>query len=290
MKILGTGLSGLIGSRIVELLDDYQFQNLSRQNKVDVSVREQVFNAISSSSSNIILHLAAFTNVDDAEKEKSLREESVAWKINVLGTKNVLEACERYGKKIIYFSTDMVFPGKKEIPEKYTEEDETGAVGFYAKTKEEAEKLIEKASCPWLILRVAYPYRASFEKKDYVRIFKKLLEDGKQIEAVSDHYFTPTFVDDIASVLDLIFKENLTGKLHAVGEEIVSPYEVAIKIAKTFNLNTDLIKKTTREVFFEGKAPRAYNLSLNNDKIEKLGIEMSNFSEGLEKIKQQLNI
>jgi dTDP-4-dehydrorhamnose reductase len=289
MKIIGTGLLGLVGSRILELLDKHQFQNISRQNGVDIQVKEQVFDAIGNSSANTVLHLAAFTKVDDAEEEKDLGEQSEAWKINVFGTQNVLEACEKYNKKLVYFSSDMVFPGTKEPPDKYLEDDETGAVGFYAKTKEEAEKLIEKASCPWLILRIGYPYRANFEKKDYVRVLKELLESGKPINAVSDHYFTPTFIDDIASVLELIFKENLTGKLHVVGGEIVTPHDVAIKIAKAFNLDLNLIGKTTRNSYFKDKAPRAYNLSLNNDKIEKLGIQMTSFSEGLEKIKTQIN-
>src|SRR4030067_229935 len=162
MRIIGTGLTGLLGSRIVELLTDYQFQNLSRVTGVDITSKDQVSSAIANSSSSLVLHLAAFTDVDGAEKEKDLKEQSLVWKINVEGTKNVLEACEKSNKKIIYFSTDMVFPGTKEVPEKYTEEDKTGAIGFYAKTKEEAEKLIEKATCPWLIIRPAYPYRSNF--------------------------------------------------------------------------------------------------------------------------------
>jgi dTDP-4-dehydrorhamnose reductase len=287
-KIIGSGLSGLVGSRIVELLGDYEFQNLSRQTGVDVFVKDQVFEAIGNSSANTVLHLAAFTRVDDAEKEKELGEESLAWKINVLGTKNVIEACEKYNKKIIYFSTDMVFPGTKKLPEKYLEEDKTGAVGFYPQTKEVAEKLFEKASCSWLILRIAYPYRSGFEKKDYVRIFKELLENEKQIKAVSDHYFTPTFIDDIPLAIRLAVEEGLIGKLHVVGDEVVSPFIAAKKIAKVFGLNEGLVGETTREEFFKDKAPRAYNLSLNNDKIVKLGIQMTGFEEGLNRIKSQL--
>lgn len=290
MKILGTGLSGLVGSRIVELLPDFEFKDLSRKNGVDVSIKEQIFGAISNSSASTILHLAAFTRVDDAEKEKDLQEKSTVWKINVLGTKNVLEACEKFNKKIIYLSTDMVFPGDKELPYKYSEDDQTGAANFYAKTKEEAEKLVEKATCPWVILRIAYPYRAKFEKEEYVRVFKRLLNENKKITAVSDHYFTPTFIDNLSDVIKLIIKNDLTGKYHIGGSEVISPYEAAIKIAKVFNLNKNLIEKTTRDAFFKEKAPRAYNLSLNNDKIEKLGIRLSTFEEGLNKIKNQLNI
>ncbi len=288
MKILGTGLNGLVGSRIVELLNDFEFQNLSRKEGFDILNKDQIFEAIGNSSVSTIFHLAAFTKVDEAEKEKDLKENSTAWKINVLGTKNVLEACEKFNKKIVYFSTDMVFSGEKKLPEKYLEEDERGAVGFYAKTKEEAEKLVEKALCPFVILRIAYPYRSSFEKEEYVRVFKRLLENKTKIKAVTNHYFTPTFIDDIALVIKLIIKEDLKGKYHLTGEEVVSPFDVAIKIAKVFDLDKNLIEKTTKEEFFKDKAPRAYNLSLNNGKIVKLGVKPSGFEEGLEKIKAQL--
>jgi len=214
-----------------------------------------------------VLHLAAYTDVEGAEKEKNLKEESEAWKINVGGTKNLLDACRKLNKKIVYFSTDMVFSGEKELPGKYQEEDTPDPVGFYAQTKYEAEKLVENAECPWVILRIAYPYRASFEKKEYVRFFKWLLEEGRMVNAVADHYFTPTFIDDLPFVLETIFKNNLIGKLHAGGSEVVSPYEVALKVAEVFGLNKDLITQTTRAEFFKNRAPRAYNLSLNNDKI-----------------------
>ncbi len=289
MKILGTGLTGLVGSRITELLSDFEFQNLSRQDNVDILNKEQVFEAIGNSPAETVLHLAAFTKVDEAESQKDLKENSTAWMVNVLGTKNVLEACEKYNKKIVYFSTDMVFSGEKKLPEKYTEEDERGAIGFYAKTKEEAEKIVEKALCPFVILRIAYPYRASFEKEEYVRVFKRLLENKTKIKAVTDHYFTPTFIDDIPNVLKFLIKEDLTGKYHLVGDEIINPFDAAVKIAKVFNLDKNLIEKTTREEFFNNKAPRAYNLSLNNGKIVKLGIKLTSFEEGLEKIKNQLS-
>jgi dTDP-4-dehydrorhamnose reductase len=290
MNIVGTGLNGLVGSRIIELLGNYEFQSLSRQTGVDITNKDQVLQAITNSSSNLVLHLAAFTDVDGAEKEKDLGKESMAWKINVEGTRNIVEACEKSNKKIVYFSTDMVFSGTKKLPEKYSEDDETGPVGFYAQTKAEAEEVVKAASCPWLILRIAYPYRADFPKKDIVRLFKSLLEQGREINAVSDHYFTPTFIDDLAPVIDLIIKNDLQGILHATGSESVSPYDVALKIAKVFNLDEKLISKSTREEYFKDKAPRAYNLSLNNDKIGKLGVKLHSFSEGLEEVKKQIKI
>lgn len=288
-KIVGTGLSGLVGSRIVELLSqDFEFEDISRKTGTDITDKDAVLARLQNTDATYVLHLAAYTNVDEAEKEKDLREQSAAWKINVEGTRNVVSACEATGKHLIHFSTDMVFPGTKELPERYSEEDVTGAVGWYAKTKEEAEKVVLSSKNPWTILRIAYPYRANFEKKEYIRIFKWLLEEGREIKAVADHYFTPTFIDDLADVLRLVFSKNLTGIYHAGGKDSVSPYDAANLVAETFGLRTDLIGKTTRSEYFAGKAPRAFNLSLNSARMESLGVTLRGLQEGLLEIKKQL--
>lgn len=289
MQIIGTGLSGLVGSRIVELLSDkYSFKDLSRKNNVDILDKDIFLKETEKSDSQFLLHLAAFTDIEAAEKEKDLKEKSSAWKINVEGTSNAIEVCRKTNKKLIYFSTDMVFSGEKKIGEKYSEEDSRNPVGWYATTKKMAEELIEKSNISWVILRIAYPYRANYEKKEYVRIFKWLLENQKPIKAVSDHYFTPTFIDDIAPVIDFLIKNNIPGKFNLVGDEIVTPFKVALMIADVFKLNKDLISQTTRAEFFKDRAPRGYNISLKNDKIIKLGLKLRSFTEGLMEIKKQI--
>lgn len=288
MILLGTGLSGLVGSRVVELLPTHIFEDISRKTGTDIVNPQAVFDRIHASSSKVILHMAAYTNVDQAEIDKPQDKESNAWKINVEGTKNVLEAAEKTGKKVIYISTDMVFPGDKELPGKYTENEEKGPVNWYARTKYEAEKLVMQSASPWVILRIAYPYRAHFVKNDSLRIFLSKLQNNEPVRAVTDHYFTPTFIDDLAKIIDFFVQENVTGIFHAGGAQTMSPYEIAQKVAHTFGLDTSLISQITREKFFQGKAQRPFNLSLNNDKIKSLGLKLSSFDEGLEAVKNQL--
>lgn len=288
-KIIGTGLSGLVGSRIVELLgQEFDFEDISRKTGTDITDKDAVLKRLQNSDAKFVVHLAAYTNVDEAEKEKDLGKESTAWKITVGGTQNVVAAAQATEKHLIHISTDMVFPGTKPLPERYTEEDAVGPVGWYATTKAEAENVVLQSRIPCTILRIAYPYRAQFEKKEYVRIFKWLLEEKREIKAVSDHYFTPTFIDDLADVFSLIFMQKLTGIFHAGGKLSVSPYDAAMQVADIFGLDKNLISPTTRGEYFKGKAPRAFNLSLNSDKIEKLGISLKGFTEGLQEIKKQL--
>ncbi len=287
-NIIGTGLSGLVGSRIVSLLSSqYDFEDLSRNTGVDITNKEIVLEKISQSKSPVVFHFAAKTDVDGCEDEKELSEQSMAWKINVIGTQNIIAACERAGKKLIYLSTDMVFNGEIPLEQKYTEEDKPHPLNWYAMTKYEGEKAVTQAKVPWIILRIAYPYRADFPKKEYVRIFISLLQQGKEISAVNDHFFTPTFIDDLAAILNLSLNENMTGIYHAVGGQTISPYDAAIRIAQKFQFDEGLIKPVTREEYFVDRALRPFNLSLKNDKIQKLAIKMTSFDDGLEMIKLQ---
>lgn len=100
MNILGTGLSGLVGSRIVELLAaQHTFEDLSLETGVDITDYRSVNSRIESSKAGWVFHFAAYTDVQGAEKEKSLGKESPAWKINVLATENIAQACKKTGKK-----------------------------------------------------------------------------------------------------------------------------------------------------------------------------------------------
>lgn len=288
-EILGIGITGLVGSRIAELLGNkYDFTNLSIETGTDITNPSTLELIKISSPKSIVFHLAAKADVDSCEAEKDLGENSDAWKINVEGTRNIVEACREGGKKIIYVSTDFVFDGNKEEGG-YTEEDTPNPINWYAQTKLEGEKIVKNSGLPCIIIRIAYPYRARFDlKKDFVRSMIDKFEKKEKIQAVEDHIMTPTFIDDIAFALDTLIKNNAEGIFHVVGEQFVSPYEAGLLIAKIFGFDQSLVGKTTRENYFKGCANRPFRLALKNDKIQKLGIQMRGLEEGLTEIKKQL--
>lgn len=289
MKIIGTGLNGLVGSRIVELLNSsFEFESISRSTGVDITDASQVLDVVSKSPAEVVLHLAAKTDVDGCEKDKDSGKDGEAWKINVEGARNVAEACMEYGKKLIYVSSDFVFDGEIGEREFYTEESTPNPVNWYARTKYEGEKVVQQSSAPWVIVRLAYPYRANFTKPDFYRAIKKRLESGQPVAAVTDHVFTPTFIDDFANCLKVLIEKKATGIFHTVGEEFLSPFDAADIIAEVFGLDKNLISKTTREEFFKGRAQRPFRLALKNAKIESFGVKNSTFREGILKIKEQL--
>jgi len=287
MKIIGTGLSGLVGSRVVELLkNQYEFENLSLSTGFDITHKRLVEDKITSSNSSIVLHLASKADVDSCEIDKSQGINGEAWKINVEGTRNIMEACRKSGKRIIYFSTDFVFDGNKK--DGYTEEDVPNPINWYAKTKYEGEKLLMEGNQN-LILRIAYPYRSRFRRKiDFVRTILNKFKQKSPFYAVYNQVITPTFIDDIAQALDFLIKNKIGGIYHLVGSQSISPYEASILIADVFNLDRSLVKKISREDYFRNRAERPFHLKIKNDKIRKLGIEMKSFKEGLNEVKKQL--
>jgi len=286
MRIAAVGLSGLVGSRVLELLgNEHEFVQTGLSAGVDITKRDTIFDAIKKFNPDIVLNLAAKADVDGSEIDKSLGVDGEAWKLNVLGAQNVALACKEFGKKLIHVSTDFVFDGKEEF---YNEDGLPNPVDWYGMTKYKGEEAVKGSGCNFIIARIAYPYRAEFEKKDFVRAMLSRLKEGLSIKGVTDHIMTPTFVDDIALALNSLFIKDDRGIYHVVGSSSVSPYDAAMLIAEKFGLNQALISKTTREEYFAGKAQRPFRLFLKNDKIQKLGVEMKTFSQGIDELKNQL--
>lgn len=276
LKIALTGADGLVGSRIIELLkNDFEFISLP-QISMDITNKEQVDNALKNLDFDIFFHLAAFTNVPGAETNKEL-----CFKINRDGTKNVYDAVKQKQKKFIYISTDFVFDG---INPPYDEDHIPNPMGVYALSKYEGEKIVKDKA---MIVRIAYPYRAGFElKKDFFRTFKFYLENNKPLSMITDSLMTPTFIDDIAFGLKYLFNNYKPETYHLVGSQSISPYDAAMKVAETFNLDKSLIGKTTYEEYVLGKARLPQFATIKSKKND--FYKMRSFEEGLNEVVKQL--
>jgi dTDP-4-dehydrorhamnose reductase len=288
MNIFTIGGSGLVGSRITELLQQkgHTVDDLSLTTGVDITDPASLDIIREDTTHEVVLHLAAKADVEGCEKDKALREEGEAYKINVGGTKNVVDACRASKKKILYISTDFVFDGTKEPPYQYTEEDTPNPVNWYATTKYKGEEVIRESGIPFAILRIAYPFRsdAFAAKNDFVHAIMGRLANKQPITAVTDHIMTPTFIDDIAAAIAAVIEQDAEGIYHVVGSQSLTPYDAFMLMAERFGYDKNLIGKTTREAFFQGKAPRPFNLAINNAKIKKLGVTMKTFEEGIKEI------
>lgn len=285
MNIIGTGLSGLVGSRIVELLSiKNTFEDLSLETGIDITDYQAVNKRIEQSGAQWMFHFAAYTDVQGAEKERSLRQKSTAWKINVAATENIVAAVKKTGKHIVYIDTDYAFDGKKK---EYTEGDLPNPLGWYATTKYEGAKRVLTLGPQAVVIRIANPYRAKpVGKKDFVHKMIERLAAGQPIVGATDQLFVPTYIDDIATALITLITENAFGVYHVVGSTALSPFEAGMLIAKEWGFDDKLIQKTTFREFFSGRAPIPQYAALRNDKIRALGVRMRTFEEGLIEIKR----
>lgn len=277
-KIAVTGASGLVGTRIMELLSEkFEFIPLSVK-EMDITDKDSVHRLLSTLSYDLLLHLAAYTNVVGAETEKEK-----AFLINEMGTQNLLDVASSEKKEFIYISTDFVFDGVKPP---YVETSIPNPISAYGASKYAGEQKVGRNG---MIVRISYPYRSAFElKKDIFRTLKSLMETGKPLSMIEDSLMVPTFIDDIAEGLGYLMNNFSNEVFHLVGKDAMSPFDLATTIANVFNLDTSLVGKTTYAKYFADKAKGPQFCDIRSEK--NTFYSMHTFEEGLHIIKKQLNI
>jgi dTDP-4-dehydrorhamnose reductase len=285
MKILGTGLSGLVGTRISQLLSPHHtLVNLSLETGVDITDINLLKAAFKSNQADIVLHMAAYTDVDGAEKDRINGENGLVWKVNVGATRNIASICRENRMRMIYISTDYVFDGQKSG---YSEDDKPNPQGWYGITKYQGELAVSEINELGTIIRIANPYRHVWEgKPDFVHKILDRLKSGLIVKSPSDQAFVPTHIDDISSAINKLLELNASGIYHVVGSQSLSPFEAAKMIAAVYQIKSDLVSPTTFSDFFTGRAPSPFQAHLTNVKITNCGIHMKTFVEGLNFIKK----
>lgn len=290
-QVIGaTGLSGLIGSRVEELTrDQFEWKPFRYEDGFDITKEEDVKRWIDGFDGDVVFHLAAFTDLNAAWQQKG-DTNGPCYRINVIGTRNIAEASRKYGKYLIHVSTDAVFGGKKHTP--YIEDDVPDPIEWYGETKYLAEQEVQKSGCEFCAVRFAYPFRARFEpKKDFVRKIINQLSRGELFPLFTDTMFTPTFIDDIARAIQVIFEKRPRGIFHVVGSTLLSPFDAGQEIARTFDLNASLIQPQKLDAYLSsGGRPYPRFSALSNEKLlRELGVSMKTFLEALQEMKDQLH-
>jgi len=284
-SLLMTGATGLVGSRFVEMYSDqYEIHNMDLTTGVDITDKFSIEKFITTHPANTMIHLAAFTNMAvafDQTDDKS----GLCYQVNVDGTRNIAEVCKKHGIHLIHISTDFVFDGKLDRP--YTEDDSTSSVEWYGKTKAIAEKIVTESETGYTIVRISYPYRKDFpDKPDLVKKIRSGLESGKLYPQFTDSTITPTFIDDIARGFDKAVQTKPQGIYHFTGSTSLSPYELARKVAITYDFDPELVKKGNLTEYLKlVTRPFARHVAVSNAKaIQDLGLTFMTIDEGLSAI------
>ncbi|HKZ34858.1 MAG TPA: sugar nucleotide-binding protein [Patescibacteria group bacterium] len=289
-KIIGTGLSGLVGSRIRELLQNsYDFVDFSLDSGVNILEKDNLIRRAEKEKATYLLHLAAFTDVKGAEQQKGDKEGS-CYKVNVLGTRNVVAAAMKCNLRLIAISTDYVFEGN-DSEKIYTEEDSPNPQNWYGRTKYLAEEEVRSKMKEAVIARIAFPFRTKFDiKKDFIKVILERFESDTMYPMFADQVITPTFIDDIAQAMKFLLEKKKRGVYHVVGSSFVSPHEVAKLVAKVYGFQED---KVTRGRYIDyvqkiGWAPWPQYLKISNGKLQRdSGGCMHTLTEALTAMRKQ---
>ncbi len=207
-----------------------------------------------------VIHIAAYGDVDGCERDKSL-----AWRINVVGTLNVMRLAAKYCKYALYLSTDYVFDGKKGG---YAEDDPPCPINYYGLTKLGGEIATLSSPLDSAVVRASSIYGFGPGRKNFAKFLVEKLSAGEEVKALVDQYTTPTQATLLAESILEIVERGLTGIFHIVGEKM-SRYEFAIKVAETLGYDPSLIKEITMDEF-RWFAPRPRDSSLLCEKTRNI--------------------
>ena len=268
--LLATGINGLVGSKFRDdFAAKYAVESLDVSDPVrpvDITNLSQVTEIFAQSEAKFVLHLAAYTDVTKAWEQRDDKN-GLAYQVNVVGTENIVKACQETGKHLIHISTAFVFDGKKDGL--YTEADATNPIEWYGQTKAWAEEVVQASTAPWTILRIDFPFRSdSFPKPDIVRKTIAALDKGYPLFA--NHYFGPTYIDDFAKVIDWVITSQTAGLLHASSGEKWSDYELGQALNDTLQLNKVVKKGDLDEYLKTLDRPYQRNTAMNCDTLQAL--------------------
>ena len=280
---LVTGANGQLGQCFYAAAKEFPKVDLyfAKKNEVDITRLETISNWYKQNPFDGIINCAAYTNVDQAEKE----EESVL-KINTEGLQNLIDFAENKNLSIIHFSTDYVFDGQATEP--YPEQAATNPIGIYGNSKLQGEVRLSKSSCKNVTIRTSWLF--SPFGKNFVKTIARMAKEKSALKVVDDQWGRPTFGIDLArTVLKLISNNTIYTFpiLHYANQGVCSWKEFAEAIVNELECKTIVQGITT--LAYPTSAIRPKYSILDTGRIEKeLQIEIPTWQESLKKCIQIL--
>ena len=208
LKVLITRARGQLGC---DLEDDFlriegcQVISFGRE-EMDVTQSTEVQELIATNIPDVVIHLAANTNVDGCELEPDS-----AYRVNALGSRNIAVASEKVGAKLVYVSTDYVFDGTSQRP--YTEFDTTNPISIYGKSKLAGERYVTGFSSKYFIVRTSWLYGE--HGNNFVKTMLRLAQEKNELNVVDDQVGSPTYTKDLARFITDLARTDLYGTYHA---------------------------------------------------------------------------
>lgn len=244
-KILITGMASLLGSYLARQLGEHHtlfgtyhkllppinlkkyYSNTYQFSITDISDVSKIIKKI---NPDVVIHLAALSNIDFCEKN-----ERQAYSINVNGTKVLLKALANTKAHLLFLSSNAIFDGKNP---QYTERSKPHPLNIYGKTKTIGEKLVQETSLMQTIIRCTsmFGWVAKGIRNNDVTYYLERLKDSKPLYLVNDRFFNPVYAKFVAEVIKKIIDEKTTGILHVAGKDRVTRYLFVQNLVRHFNI------------------------------------------------------
>ncbi|MFA6192505.1 MAG: NAD(P)-dependent oxidoreductase [Sulfurimonas sp.] len=274
-KVLITGASGMLGSALIDHLDNKD--TIGFGSEFDITDLNMVSRKLEIFKPDIIIHAAAYTDVEACEVNRDK-----AYKINTIGTQNLVNYCINKDVLFIYISSTGIYGAAKNTP--YTEFDKANPSTIHHKSKYEGELVVQNHLNRYLILRTGWLYGGEkTHNKNFV--YKRYLEACSNDAIYSDNTQTgnPTYTVDLVQQIELLIEKNQYGIFNCVNEaDNVSRYDYVKKIVDLFDVRCSV--EIAPNGMFARVAPVSNNESAINYQLNMLGLNiMGNWEESLEK-------
>lgn len=281
MKVLVTGTSGQLGLDVMKELLRRGYEGVGADRSeteaefkhvvLDITDAKRVMEVVKRINPDVIVHCAAWTNVDGAEEPENTAKVRA---VNVEGTRNMAEAAKMVDAKMVYISTDYVFDGTGEQP--WEPDDKNYApINVYGRSKLDGELEVSRILDKFFIVRIAWVFGRN--GKNFI---KTMIEVGKKrdvVKVVDDQIGTPTYTVDLARLLVDMIETDKYGYYHATNEGgFISWADFAEEIYKDAGMKTKVERVSTEEYEkIAGKtvAKRPFNSRLSKAKLVENGFE-----------------
>ena len=284
MKVFVTGVGGQLGHDVVNELCGRSYEvvgsdihgSYSGVNdgsavvtapyvQLDITDGTAVRNTIGEIQPNVIIHCAAWTNVDGAEAPENREKVHL---INALGTENIAKAAKAVDARMVYISTDYVFDGQGDRP--WEPDDKCYApLNVYGKSKLDGELAVSSILEKYFIVRIAWVF--GLNGKNFIKTMINVGKTHDTVRVVNDQIGTPTYTLDLARLLVDMIETEKYGYYHATNEGgYISWYDFCVEFYKQFGLKTAVIPVTTAE-YGLSVAARPFNSRLEKKKLVEEG-------------------
>jgi len=273
MRIVVTGAKGMLGARVIEKLAETDEVLGIDVEDVDIVERARVLAFFREAEPALIVHCAAFTDVDGSEKHP---EE--AFRVNDEGTRNVCAAAAECGSALCYISTDYVFDGRRRAP--YRETDETRPLNQYGKSKLAGEGHVHSMVQKRFVVRSSGLYGPG--GRNFVDRILEKARAGSELKVVNDQRSSPTYTVDLARAIASIVRTERWGTYHVTNAGHCTWYEFAKRILELGGISGVSLAAVGSADYGAPAARPAYSVLDNTTFRRAFGFGLRSWSEALE--------